>query len=97
MGRQEKEQVADNPLEGLNLTPPEQDFGLYRHKNKGRPGTEDWTGLYWARRAEGGGYEIRTVLREGEAYSYPGGIFPGATFECFYERVDARELGEEGG
>ena len=26
--------------------------------------------------------------REGEAYSYPGGVFPAATFERFYERVD---------
>ena len=48
----------------------------------------DWSGLYWARRDESGGYEIRSVLREGEAYSYPGGVFPAATFERFYEKVD---------
>jgi len=43
---------------------------------------------YWARRAEEGGYEIRSVLKEGEAYSYPGGVFPRAAFERLYERVD---------
>ncbi len=88
--------MDDNAYEGLNLTPPEEGFELYRHKNKGRLGKGGWTGLYWARRAEEGGYEIRAVLREGEAYSYPGGVFPGDTFERFYERVVARELREEG-
>jgi hypothetical protein len=80
--------VADNAYEGLNLTPPGEGFELWRHRNSGRLGTVDWSGLYWARRAEEGGYEIRSVLREGEAYSYPGGVFPAATFERFYERVD---------
>jgi hypothetical protein len=45
-------------------------------------------GLVGALLGEEGGYEIRSVLREGEAYSYPGGVFPAATFERFYERVD---------
>ena len=88
--------MTDNAHEGLNLAPPEEGFELYRHRNKGRLGTDGWTGLYWARGTEDGGYEIRALLREGEAYSYPGGVFPAATFERFYERVDARELGEEG-
>jgi hypothetical protein len=35
-----------------------------------------WTGLCRVRRVEDGGYEIRGVLREGEARSYPGRIFP---------------------
>jgi len=80
--------MADNANEGLNLTPPGEGFELWRHRNAGRLGTVDWSGLYWARRVEEGGYEIRSVLREGEAYSYPGGVFPAATFERFYERVD---------
>ena len=81
--------MADNAYdEGLNLTPPGEGFQLWRHRNAGRLGTEDWSGLYWARRDEEGGYEIRSVLREGEAYSYPGGVFPAATFQRFYERVD---------
>ena len=82
--------MADNPYEGLNLTPPDEGFELYRHKNTEDLGTRGWTGLYWARKAEGGGYEIRAVLREGEAYSYPGGIFPEIAFHRFYER----EFGE---
>jgi hypothetical protein len=81
--------VDDNAYdEGLNLTPPGEGFELWRHRNAGRLGTVGWSGLYWARRDESGGYEIRSVLREGEAYSYPGGVFPAATFERFYERVD---------
>ena len=47
------------------------------------------------RRDESGGYEIRSVLREGEAYSYPGGVFPAATFERFYERADPGSLEPE--
>ena len=83
--------------EGLDLTPPEEGFELYRHKNAEGLGTRGWTGLYWARRAKGGGgFEIRGVLRKGEAYSYPGGVFPGEAFERFYERVDPGELTEEG-
>ena len=80
--------MADDPYEGLNLEPPEGGFELWRHRNADKMGTKGWSGLYWARRAENGGYEIRSVLREGEAYSYPGGVFPAATFERFYERVD---------
>ena len=85
--------MTDNPLKGLNLTPPGEGFELWRHRNAGRLGTEGWSGPYWARRAQSGGYEIRAVLREGEAYSYAGGVFPGTTFERFYERVDPGGLG----
>ena len=80
--------MADNAYEGLNLTPPGEGFELWCHRNSGRLGTVGWSGLYWARRDEEGGYEIRSILREGEAYSYPGGVFPAATFKRFYERVD---------
>jgi hypothetical protein len=80
--------VVGNAYEGLNLTPPGEGFELWRHRNSGCLGTVDWSGLYWARRSEEGGYEIRSVHREGEAYSYPGRVFPAATFERFYERVD---------
>jgi hypothetical protein len=43
--------VADDAYdEGLNLTPPGDGFELWRHRNAGRLGTVDWSGLYWARR-----------------------------------------------
>ena len=65
-------------------------------------GMKGWSGLYWARKKQEGDYEIRTVAREGEAYSYeaysyeaysyeaysyPAGVFPGEAFERLYERV----------
>jgi hypothetical protein len=84
--------VADNAYEGLNLTPPGEGFELWRHRNSGRLGTEGWSGLYWARRAAGG-YEIRTLTREGEAFSYPAGLFPREAFERIYERVDPGDTG----
>jgi hypothetical protein len=74
--------------EGLNLMPSVEGFELYRHKNADETKTEGWSGLYWARRNDEGDYEIRTVTREGEAYSVPGGIFPRQGFEDHYERVD---------
>jgi hypothetical protein len=80
--------VADNPYESLNLEPPEGGFELWRHKNADKMGTKGWSGLYWARKTVGGGYEIRTPTREGEAYSYPGGVFPKEAFERLYERVE---------
>jgi hypothetical protein len=80
--------VADDPYEGLNLEPPEGGFELWRHKNADKMGTSGWSGLYWARPISGGDYEIRTLAREGEAFSNPGGIFPKEAFERFYERVD---------
>jgi hypothetical protein len=80
--------VADNPYEGLVLAAPEEGFELWRHRNAHRMGTKGWSGLYWARETAGGDYEIRTVARKGEAYSYPGGLFPREAFERLYERVD---------
>ena len=85
--------MADDPYEGFNLEPPDEGFELWRHRNAGRLGTEGWSGLYWARKAESGDYEIRTVMREGEAYSYPGGVFPRAAFERLYEKVDMGDRG----
>jgi hypothetical protein len=84
--------VADNAYdEGLNLTPPGEGFELWRHRNADKMGTEGWSGLYWARPTSGGDYEIRTLAREGEALSYPGGVFPKEAFERLYERVDPGE------
>lgn len=80
--------MADDPYEGLNLEPPEGGYELWRHRNADKMGTKGWSGLYWARKAEGGDYEIRTIAREGEAFSYPGGVFPREAFERLYERVD---------
>jgi hypothetical protein len=85
--------VADNPYEGLNLTAPEEHFELWRHRNAEKMGTKGWSGLYWAKKTAGGDYEIRTPTREGEAYSYPGGIFPMEAFERIYERVDPEDTG----
>ena len=85
--------MADNPYEGLNLEPPDGGFDLWRHRNAETMGSEGWSGLYLATRAEGGDYEIRTVRHEGEAYSYPGGIFPRAAFELLYEKVDMGDRG----
>ena len=73
--------------EGLNLTPPEEDFELYRHKNAQEMTTQGWSGLYWARKNEAGDYKIMAVTREGEAYSVTGGIFPKEGFEEHYEIV----------
>jgi len=85
--------VADKPYEGLNLAPPDEGFELWRHKNADRMVTKGWSGLYWAKPTQDGDYEIRTLTREGEAYSYPGGVFPRAAFERFYERVDPPDAG----
>ena len=80
--------MADDPYEGLNLERPEGGFELWRHKNADKMGTKGWSGLYWARKTADGDYEIRTLTREGEAFSYPGGVFPKEAFERLYERVD---------
>jgi hypothetical protein len=50
--------------------------------------TRRWSGLYWARKNEAGDYEMRAVTKEGEGYSYPGGIFSKWAFEKHYERAD---------
>jgi hypothetical protein len=73
--------------EGLNVTPPAEDFELYRHKNANEAKTGGWSGLYWAKRKEASDYEIRAVTGEGEAYSVPGGVFPRRGFEEHYEKV----------
>jgi hypothetical protein len=80
--------VGEGLDEGLNLRPPEEGFELYRHKNVQSTRTRGWSGLYWARRNEGGDYEIRSVAREGEAHSITGGIFPKGGFEEHYEKVN---------
>ena len=74
--------------EGLNLTPPEGGYELYRYKNVEEIKTKGWHGYYWARNNSAGGYEIRSVpASEGES-SMPGGIFPKEGFEEHYERVN---------
>jgi hypothetical protein len=79
--------VGEEPDEGLNLMPPQEDFELYRYKNIEQLTTRAWSGLYWARKNEVGDYEIRAVTREGEGYSVTGGIFPKEGFEEHYEKV----------
>jgi len=51
----------NNRFEGLNLLPPEEGFGLQRHENAERMGTEGWSSLYWAKRTGGGDNEIGAV------------------------------------
>jgi hypothetical protein len=80
--------VGEEPDEGLNLVPPEEGFELYRYKNAEEMTTRGWSGLYWAWKSEAGDYEIRTVTKEGEGYSYPGGVFPKEAFERYYEKAD---------
>jgi hypothetical protein len=50
--------------------------------------TEGWHGCYWARRTEGGAYEIRTVPSSLGEPSAHGGTFPREGFEKHYEKVD---------
>ena len=74
-------------LEGLDPTPPEGGYELYRHKNAGGMETRNWHGLYWARRNEEGDYEIRSVPTSLGETSVPGGIFSKDGFEEHYVRV----------
>lgn len=71
--------------EGLDLTPPEGGYDLYRHKNA--EAMKNWRGFYWARRNEDGDYEIRTVPVSSGEYSAPGGVWPKGGFEKHYIRV----------
>jgi len=80
--------VGEETDEDLNLVPLEEGFELYRYKNVEGMTTRGWSGLYWARKSEAGDYEIRTVTKKGEGYSYPGGVFPKEAFERYYENAD---------
>jgi hypothetical protein len=80
--------VVEEPDEDLNLVPPEEGFELYRYKNVEEMRTQGWSGLYWARKNEAGDYEIRTLTKKGEGYSYPGGVFPKEAFERHYQLAD---------
>ncbi len=80
--------MSQEHYKDLNLTPPEGGYELYRHKNAEQMRTQGWSGLYWARESAPGDYEIRAVTREGEGYSYPGGVFSKEAFERLYEKVD---------
>ena len=73
--------------EGLDLTPPEVGFELYRHKDAERMKTKGWHGYYWARRTEQGDYEIRSVPSSLGEHSVSGGVMPKAGFEEHYQRV----------
>ena len=73
--------------EGLDLTPPEGGYELYRHKNIAQIRTKNWHGLFWARQNEEGDYELRSVPHSGGEHSTPGGIFPREGFERCYEKA----------
>jgi hypothetical protein len=78
----------DERYEDLNLVPPEEGLELYRYKNAERMRTSGWSGLYWAKKNEAGGYEIRAVTADGEGYSYPGGTFSKEAFERYYQKAE---------
>jgi hypothetical protein len=83
--------MSQERYEDLNLVPPEEGFELYRYKHAERMSTRGWSGLYWARKNEAGDYEILTVTKEGEGYSYPGDVFSKEAFERFYEKLGFNE------
>jgi hypothetical protein len=74
--------------EGLDLTPPEEGFELYRHKNAEKMRTKDWHGYYWAKLTEQGNYEIGSVPSSLGEHSVSGGVMPKEGFEEHYEKVD---------
>jgi hypothetical protein len=71
-----------------DLTPPGEDFELYRHKDADKMRTKGWHGYYWARHTEQGDYEIRSVPSMLGEQSMPGGLMPKDGFEAHYEKVD---------
>jgi hypothetical protein len=79
---------AHGDQEGPEFSPPEGDFGLYRHKEADKMRTKNWHGYYWAKRTESGDYEIRSVPSTLEEHSVPGGVFPKDGFEKHYKKVD---------
>ena len=84
---------ADEPpafegQEGLHLTPPGEGYELYRHKDAQKMRSRNWHGYYWAKRIEGGDYEIRSVPSALGEHSVPGGVMPKEGFEGHYEKVD---------
>lgn len=81
------------PEDGLpenipELTSPGEGYDLYRYKNAANMKTQNWHGLYWARRTGEGEYEIQSVPTSLGEHSAPGGKMPGARFEELYERVE---------
>jgi hypothetical protein len=73
--------------EGSDLTPPEEGFELYRHKDAEKMRTKNWRGYYWAKRTEQGNYEIRSVPSSRGEHSVSGGVMPRQGFEEHYKRV----------
>ena len=78
----------EDEREDFELTPPGEGFELYRHRKVREMRTEGWHGCYWAKRTEGGAYEIRTVPSSLGEPSAQGGTFPREGFEKHYEKVD---------
>jgi hypothetical protein len=70
-----------------DLTPPGEDFELYRHTDADKMRTKGWHGYYWARRTEQGDYEIRGVPSMLGEHSVSGGVMPKEGFEEHYEKV----------
>jgi hypothetical protein len=83
VGTPRDEASSDEDRVGLDPSPPEGGYELYRHRN--------WHGYYWARENEAGDYEIRSVPSSPGEYSVPGGTFPKAGFEEHYEKVEPQD------
>ncbi len=60
--------------EGPDLTPPEEGFEPYQHKDAEKMRTRTWHGYYWARLTEEGDYEIRSVIPSLGEHSVAGGV-----------------------
>ena len=88
MAPRDNEPSLFDDQEEPDLTPPGEDFELYRHKDADKMRTKGWHGYYWARPTEQSDYEIRSVPSMLGEYSRPGGIFPKEGFEEHYEKVD---------
>jgi hypothetical protein len=65
--------MSQERYKDLNLTPPEEGFELYRHKNVDEMTTRGWSGLYWARKNEALDYEIRAVIKREKDTLIPAG------------------------
>jgi hypothetical protein len=74
--------------EGPDLTPLEEGFELYRHKDADKMRTRNWHSYYWARQTEEGDYEIRSVPSMLGEHSVPGGLMPREGFEKHYEKMN---------
>jgi hypothetical protein len=75
--------IRTHSCDGLQAVDP-----LLPVRDQGSAAATKEVGAVWARKNEAGVYEIRTVTKKGEGYSYPGGVFSKEAFERYYEKAD---------